>query len=156
MACRDSGFEGKTETLSLAVRLDEIGRAIAWLEELSERDGWPERTRFALELSLEEALTNVIMHGFTEETSSAPVLSVDCARQPDMIRLHVTDNGTPFDPTSLEEKPLPLSIESAVIGGHGIRLMRRMLDEFSYRRIDGLNRLSLGRRLDREDQSPPA
>lgn len=155
MACRDSGFEGMTDTLSLAARLDEVGRATAWLEELSEREGWPQRTRFALQLSLEEALTNVIMYGFTEQTPS-PMLSVDCSRHPDMILLHVTDNGAPFDPTSLEEKPLPSSIESAVIGGHGIRLMRRMLDEFSYRRIEGLNQLSLGSRLDGEDQPLPA
>ncbi|KUM25313.1 hypothetical protein AU467_05095 [Mesorhizobium loti] len=147
MVGRDGGFGTTADRLDLGVDVDELPRASGWLEALAERDRWPERARFALQLSMEEALTNVITHAFADEPSKDNAISLSYSRSPDMVRLRITDNGKSFDPTLVEVPPLPDSIESAVIGGHGIRLMRSMLDEFSYCRTGSGNQLTLGSRV---------
>jgi serine/threonine-protein kinase RsbW len=143
MAGREEGFGTSTDSLVLGAAIDEVARATAWLEGLAERDSWPEHVRFALQLGLEEALTNAIEHGLKGRGADAAI-TVSYVRTPKAVRLRVVDNGTPFDPTSLEETPVPESIESAAVGGHGIRLMKRLLDEFSYRRVGQRNQLTLG------------
>ncbi len=135
------------DRLALAAELEELTRAADWLEGLAARDGLPERTLFKLQLSLEEALANIITYGIASLPAGAGRIAVDYSRAADMARLRISDNGPPFDPTAREEAANPASIEEAEVGGHGIQLMRHLLDEFSYCYTGGHNRLILGSRL---------
>lgn len=128
----------------LAADLAEIPRALAWLNTVAVRDHWPARADFALQMCLEEALVNVISHGLTRAADDSDAIVLTYHRSPDLIRVTVADRGAAFDPTAATVSALPASVETAVIGGHGIRLMRKMLDEFSYERIGEENRLTLG------------
>lgn len=130
-------------SLAIAADVDEIGKVSAWLEELGEQDDWPLNLRFGLELSVEEALANVINHGF-EGIAHAPEITLDYFRpDADAIAIRICDNGVPFDPTVQLSPDLAGSVEDARIGGHGLRLMRHYLRDFGYARIDGRNQLTL-------------
>jgi anti-sigma regulatory factor (Ser/Thr protein kinase) len=61
--------------------------------------------------------------------------------EPDKERLTVTliDDGPPFDPFSEAAPDVTLSVEDRVIGGLGIHLVRKLMDEVSYERRDGQN-----------------
>ncbi|MBS7538322.1 ATP-binding protein [Ancylobacter lacus] len=135
------------DRLALAAELDELSRAADWLEGLAARDALPERTLFKLQLSLEEALANIITYGVSALPAGEARIAVDYRQDRDMARLRISDNGPPFDPTAREEVVNPASIEEAEVGGHGIQLMRHLLDEFSYCYAGGHNRLILGSRL---------
>lgn len=141
-------------TLTLAVRLDELPRAAAWLETLAGRDGWPERTLFTLQLGLEEALVNVISYGFPDPAPAGATITLAYRRDRGLALVRIRDNGAPFDPTSIEEPDVPDSVEDATIGGHGVQLMRHLLDEFSYCHVDGNNQLILGSRLPDTERAP--
>ncbi len=136
------------DRLDLAADLAEIPRALAWLTAAAERDDWPQRAGFALQMSLEEALVNVISHGLKTAVDGGGVIALTYHRSPGLIQVTVADQGVAFDPTAGAVSALPVSIETAAIGGHGIRLMRQMLDEFSYQRVGGQNRLTLGCRTE--------
>lgn len=135
---------GKDDELWLAVDLEELGRASTWIEDLAIRDGWAERPLFKLQLGLEEALANIINHGFPADRSVKPFIRVAYERSAGKVWLTISDNGVAFDPSSSDLAPLATSVETASLGGHGIRLMRQLLDEFSYCQIDGDNRLVMG------------
>lgn len=129
--------------LRIGADATEITAATGWLAALAEEGDWPEATRFALELSLEEALANVVMHGF-KAVSHAPEIRLEYRAAGDgRIAVTVVDNGIAFDPTTAPEPVAPSSIEEARIGGHGVQLMRRFLESLSYARADGENRLTL-------------
>lgn len=134
----------KSDELCLTAEIEELGRATAWIEDLAMRDGWPERPLFKLQLGLEEALANVINHGFPVGLQANPSIRLSYRYSAEMIWLAVSDNGVAFDPSSSDLAPLATSVETASPGGHGIRLMRHLLDEFSYCQIDGDNRLIMG------------
>ena len=59
------------------------------------------------------------------------------------IRIQLTDNGVPFDPTAQEEKDINKAVEERQIGGLGIALIKQIADEVSYRRIEDKNELTI-------------
>lgn len=130
-------------SLAIGARIDDIARASAWLADLAAREGWPDPQRFALELSLEEALTNIVSYAFSEG-GAEPEITVECRRLPGgHVELIVIDNGIAFDPTTIAEPEVASSLEEARIGGHGVQLMRHFLESLSYSREGGKNRLVL-------------
>ncbi|MDI4665234.1 ATP-binding protein [Xanthobacter autotrophicus] len=129
--------------LDVQARIDDITKATGWLGALAEAEAWPQATRFALELSLEEALTNVVSYGF-RDSDAVPRIRIECHRLPEgRIAVRLIDNGVPFDPTTIAEPEVPASIEDARIGGHGIQLMRNFLESLAYAREGGENHLTL-------------
>lgn len=120
-----------------------ISEATSWLGEIADKEGWSPSLRFGLELSLEEALTNVVCYGF-KDVEHPPEILIECYRMPgDRVAVRILDNGIAFDPTSMDDPPVPESIEDAKIGGHGVQLMRKFLESLAYRRDDGQNQLTL-------------
>ncbi len=130
-------------TIDVGARIDDITEATGWLGTLAEEHGWPDATRFALELSLEEALTNVVSYGFVG-SERPPHIRIECWRLPEgRVAVRLIDNGVPFDPTSIAEPEVPDSIEDAKIGGHGVQLMRHFLEALAYSREGEENQLTL-------------
>lgn len=129
--------------LQVGASIDAIAEATSWLSELAEEEGWPQSVSFGLELSLEEALTNVVSYGF-KSVSHDPEIRLECYGLPDgRVVVRILDNGVAFDPTQLKEPEAAASLEEAKIGGHGVQLMRRFLESLAYERVDGQNRLTL-------------
>ena len=129
--------------LDVGARIEDITHATSWLGSLAENEGWPDATRFALELSLEEALTNVVSYGF-QGSDAPPRIRIECYRLPEgRVAVRLIDNGMPFDPTTIAEPVTPASIEDAKIGGHGVQLMRHFLEHLAYAREGDENRLTL-------------
>ena len=63
------------------------------------------------------------------------------------LYIRIMDNGVPFDPTEAAEVDTSLSAEERPIGGLGIHLMRELMDSLNYEREDGLNILTLKKKL---------
>ncbi len=121
----------------------DISQATRWLGALADAEGWPQAMRFALELSVEEALANLVMHAFAG-AGHPPQVRIECHRgSGGRVVLVLIDNGVPFDPTALPEPAVPGSLEEAKIGGHGGELMRHFLESLSYAREGEENRLTL-------------
>ena len=59
----------------------------------------------------------------------------------------VSDSGIPFDPTKQKEEDTSLSAEDREIGGLGIHLVRQLMDEIRYERVEGKNILTLVKKV---------
>ncbi|GGF89290.1 hypothetical protein GCM10007301_56520 [Azorhizobium oxalatiphilum] len=132
-----------TDSVDVDASIEDLPRVAEWLAGLAERDGWTDRMRFGLDLSLEEALTNVISYGF-EGLPQAPRIRVDYFRLPEgHAGLRIVDNGIAFDPLSVAEPEVAESVDSARIGGHGVQLMRHFLTDLAYERAGDVNLFTL-------------
>ncbi|WP_427183252.1 ATP-binding protein [Bordetella bronchialis] len=149
-----------SDTLRLVPGHDTVGPALRWLEDIAAREGWPARTRFALTLSMDEALTNIMSYAFRDAPpapdAAAPDASASHAPAPETpaivlayrrdgadLCIDIGDNGTAYDPTAWSPAPLARTLVDATPGGHGLRLMRHYLKDLRYRREGGWNRLTL-------------
>lgn len=133
------------DILKLAPDSNAVASAVQWLEALGKRHGWPARVQFALTLSVDEALTNIVSYAFADAPSrpAAPYILI-CHRTDDQgVHLEIRDNGMAFDPTGLPPPVHAASIEAADIGGHGVELMRHFLQDLSYARESDENHLAM-------------
>ncbi len=118
-----------------------VTQALTWLAELATRDGWPIAQRQALTLALDEAVTNVVMHGAGGRPGAH--LRVLHVAATDHIDIVLEDDGPPFDPTRVAPPPPITDLESLAIGGRGLLLMREVVSSLHHARVQGRNRLTL-------------
>ncbi len=136
-------MQDAAERLSLEPNIGEIERASVWAREVAERLAVPARSAFALDLCLEEALSNTIRYGFASGSVEAAKVELSLTREPEALRVTIEDNAAPFDPCAAEDTALPTDLETARVGGLGIHLMRNFTTAIAYERVDGRNRLTL-------------
>jgi anti-sigma regulatory factor (Ser/Thr protein kinase) len=127
-----------------------LGDALAWLDGRTSESRLNPRQCFALNLCLDEAVANVLMHGFVHlagpgesDASQAPRIRLAYGFDGKTATIKVQDNGTPFDPTAYVPSALPRSLQEAELGGHGIRLMRNYLSDIRYLRDGDWNVLTM-------------
>jgi serine/threonine-protein kinase RsbW len=133
------------DTLNLVPDVHTVATAIQWLETIGERERWAPKLGFALSLSLDEALANILSYAFKDAKAAGivPTISLRCTCGEARIELEIIDNGCPYDPTTAASPSLAASLDEAKMGGHGLRLMRHYLSSLHYRRHDGYNHLTL-------------
>ena len=133
------------KSIVLANEISEISRLAAFIEEIGEEFGLTLDVVFNLNLVLEEAVVNVINYAYPKEDHQWIYLSAKL--QDGSIILVLTDTGKEFDPTMAPEADITLSADEREIGGLGIFLIRQIMNEVKYERIDGKNVLTLEKKL---------
>ena len=86
-------------------------------------------------------MTNVIDYAYPPGVLGKVELRADIT--PGALTFTLVDGGAPFDPTSRGEVDINASVEDRQIGGLGIHLIRQIMDEVKYERIDNKNVLKL-------------
>jgi anti-sigma regulatory factor (Ser/Thr protein kinase) len=100
------------------------------------------KPRFAVELIIEEVVTNVIHHAFKGEPAveqGSQLIAIDLDVSQGEIHLCVTDEGHPFNPLSVPRLDVAQPFMERLEGGLGIHLVRQMMNSMAYRRVDGRN-----------------
>ena len=122
-----SGFR-----LTLGADPGEVARASAAFAEFADARALPAPVRRSIHVALDEFLHNTIVHGFAGRAEGE--VTVEVALAGDRVTVTLTDDGTPFDPLAAAAPDTGLSVAERQIGGLGIHLVRRMMDEVSYHR----------------------
>lgn len=124
-----------------------IGSEIAMVPEVSDRleealqaNGFSSEEILDTQLAVEEAITNVIVHGYGRP--GEPIL-VSCRVSGDRAEVSITDTAPRFDPLSVADPDTGEGIDDREIGGLGVYLIRKVMDEVSYQYEDGKNILVL-------------
>lgn len=131
--------------LVLDSKLTELGRAQSWVEALANRVGLSAEKRYAISLCLEEALANVVLHGYRNEPGHPIVLRSWLSGGTLSFAIedkapHFPTEGDPVIPEAYK----PGSLESLTPGGHGIRLLRHFAGSVFYEKLPDGNRLTIG------------
>lgn len=119
--------------------LNEISVLASFIEELGEELSLSFETTMNINLALEEAVANIIMYAYPTQEQHTILLRVTYSEK--QLVFLLTDKGASFDPTQVDEVDVTLSLEERPIGGLGIFLIRSIMNEISYQRIDNENHL---------------
>lgn len=125
--------------------IDEISRLQEFIEELGEELELSAETTMNINLALEEAVVNIIMYAYPSEEQHDILLKVTY-NSPQLIFL-LTDKGQSFDPTQVPDADITQPIEEREIGGLGIFLIRSIMNEVTYQRLDNENHLIMKKNL---------
>jgi serine/threonine-protein kinase RsbW len=92
------------------------------------------------QLAVEEAITNVIVHGYAKKPGKIEIMFRTSG---DHAEILIKDTAPPFNPLLIPEPDVTENVEDRKIGGLGVFLIRQVMDEISYRYENGKNILVL-------------
>lgn len=107
--------------------MDEIREFVG---QVAHEGGFNDKEIYSLQLASDEAASNIIEHAY-EGVSNAS-FDVTCDMQGETIIITMRDTGTPFDPTRVKQPNLKADLSERQIGGLGMYLMRKLMDEVRY------------------------
>ncbi|MFH1983827.1 MAG: ATP-binding protein [Pseudomonadota bacterium] len=105
----------------------------------------PEEIVGDIRLALEEVVTNVMMHGYTDNAPHE--IEIRFSAVPHRVSFTVIDDGQPFDPLSTARRDLEKGFDDGKIGGLGIHLYTQLMDTVSYQRLNDRNLLVMAKRI---------
>lgn len=130
------------EHLTMAATMDNLEQATGFLDAALEKLEVSPKTQLQLELALEEAYVNVVHYAYLDEDGE---ITLELETEPDqrLFVLRLRDRGIAFNPLKEEEPDVSLTAGERQIGGLGIFLVRKNVDEVSYEYRDGQNVLTM-------------
>jgi len=94
-----------------------------------------------INICLDELFTNIVSYGFEDDLEH--VINFTVQIENNSLVIHIEDDGIAFNPLEKIDPEFPANVESAKIGGLGILIIRRLIDNISYERKQGKNRLTM-------------
>jgi serine/threonine-protein kinase RsbW len=118
------------QMLTLPANLDALTRISSFITDAAEQAGLDERSTWQLQLAVDEAATNIIQHAYDIDEPGDLTLSWQADDTCFTVKLR--DQGRGFDPQEVPEPDMLLPPEQRQIGGLGIYLMTRLMDEVHF------------------------
>jgi len=129
--------------LTLKAEISEIPRVSAALENVMLGHSFSNEEILDAQLAVEEAVTNIIMHGYE---GHAGEIHITCHATRGIIEIQIEDTAPLFNPLSVPDPDVTTDIQDRRMGGLGIFLIRRVMDDVMYRNDQGKNILVLIKR----------
>ena len=128
---------------SLEAKIDNNERFTDFLNEELEALECPEKARMEIDTAVDEILANVASYAYGDGTGPVS-LRISSEDEPRAVIIRFTDSGVPFNPLDKEvPDTITLSADDRPLGGLGIYLVRKLMDDVTYEHRDGKNILSL-------------
>jgi anti-sigma regulatory factor (Ser/Thr protein kinase) len=126
--------------LKLTARVENLRRVMESVSNCARVQDFDQKKIQKIELAVEEALVNIFNYAYPAGPGE---VEVNCRADHDHFLIEIIDSGIPFDMTSLPDPDLTANVDDREIGGLGIYLIKKMVDEVRYDRESGRNILSL-------------
>ena len=122
--------------------LDEIREYVG---DIARKGGFSNKDVYNIQLATDEAASNIIEHAY--EGIPNGVLDLACTMEKDVLKIILIDYGIPYDPSAVPMPDIKADLSERKIGGLGIFLMRKLMDEVHYEaRADKSNVLTMTKR----------
>ncbi|MBR1742907.1 MAG: ATP-binding protein [Lachnospiraceae bacterium] len=132
---RELDIEAKTENLD---------QVLAFVDEELEKYECGMKTQMQIDIAVEEIFVNIAHYAYNPAVGKA---TIRIEVTDDTVSLTFIDNGIPYDPLAKEDPDITLSAEERQIGGLGIFMVKKSMDDVKYEYKDGSNILTFSKDL---------
>jgi len=132
-------------TVRLPADLREIERLHRLVRQFGDLHEVPSRALYAVNLAIDEVVTNIVRHGFDDPAGQEIVAQLVAGKGE--ITTEVRDSGRDFNPLDAPAPNLEAPLAERSLGGLGIHLVRSLMNSFEYRRENGKNVLTMRIRI---------
>ncbi len=128
--------------MSAAATVDNIEVVTAFINAELERMNCPEKVIYQIDIAVDELFGNIARYGY--DAGEGPVtVRIEEAEAPRGVVITFIDQGIPYNPISAKAPDVTLKASMRPIGGLGVYMVKKSMDEVDYLREDGCNRLSI-------------
>ncbi len=131
--------------LTLRNRPEEVARFQDELERIASSHSMPSARLHQLQVAMEEHLTNILRYAYNDQAEH--LIQVRIQLDHNNLEIEVADDGRAFNPLDQPAPDLTIPIEQKRIGGLGIYMLRKSVDQVAYRRDQGQNILKVSKSL---------
>ncbi|MBQ7195958.1 MAG: ATP-binding protein [Synergistaceae bacterium] len=132
--------------LDIEADVNNLDTVLAFVDEQLEKYGCSPKIQMQIDVAVEEIFVNIANYAYNPEIGLAGI-SVETQEEPLAVTITFTDNGVPYDPLKKPDPDVTLSAEERQIGGLGIYMVKKSMDNISYEYKDGRNILTIKKNL---------
>ena len=134
--------------MTVKAGLDNLSRVLACVDEELETAGCSMKTQMQVDIAVEEMFVNIANYAYAPGEGDADVcVETEETDGGKRVRITLADQGKPYDPLMQEAPDVSLPAEKRKIGGLGIFMARKNMDEMTYEYRDGRNILTMFKRI---------
>ena len=127
------------EEITVEAKIENLETVLGVLGARLEKTNCPMRVKMQIELAVEEAFVNVANYAYGDKVGEARIRFAN----DNGITITLMDQGTPYDPLKREDPDVSLPAEVRPIGGLGVYMVKKTMDEVGYEYADGWNVLKM-------------
>lgn len=128
--------------LTIDAAVENIAEVTAFVDSELEALDCPVKVQMQIDIAIDELFGNIAHYAYHPEVGPATV-RVEVLENPLSVVITFIDNGVPYDPLKTEEPDITLSAEERMIGGLGIYMVKKTMDDIAYEYREGQNILRI-------------
>ena len=132
--------------LTIAANVENIEVVADFVNDQLEKFNCPKKAQMQINIAIDEIFSNIAHYAYNPDVGEATV-RVEVVEKPFSVVITFIDGGVPYDPLSAAEPDITLSAKERKIGGLGISIVKKIMDEIVYRYENGRNILSIIKKI---------
>lgn len=132
--------------LNIDAKTENLDKVLAFVDQHLEERGCAVQVQMQIDVAVEELFVNIAQYAYAPDTGVATI-RVELQEDPLVVVITFIDNGVPYNPLAKEDPDITLSAEERPIGGLGIYMVKKSMDDMSYEYKDGQNILRIKKQL---------
>ena len=134
------------KSITVEAKIENVDKVTEFVNEVLEENECPLKVQMQLDVAIDEIFGNIAYYAYGKGSGNATI-QIEMEDNPPKITLIFIDQGTPYNPLENKDPDITLDIEDREIGGLGIFLVKKTMDELSYEYVDGQNILTMKKEL---------
>ena len=122
--------------------VDQLDEVVAFVTDQLDQLDCPPKHRIQIEVAVEELFVNIASYAYRPGTGTADV-TVEAFDNPKTVEITFKDSGVPYDPLAKQDPDISLSADDRQIGGLGIFMVKKTMDDMRYEYKDNQNVLTI-------------
>lgn len=130
------------KSITVEAKIENVDKVTEFVNEVLEEKECPLKVQMQLDVAIDEIFGNIAYYAYGKGRGNATI-QIEMEDNPPKITLTFIDQGIPYNPLESKDPDITLDIEDREIGGLGIFLVKKTMDELSYEYVDGQNILTM-------------
>lgn len=132
--------------MTIEAKIENLNKVLAFIDAELEAADCPMKTQMQIDVAVEEIFVNIASYAYEPETGCANI-DIRFEREPLQAIITFSDRGIPYDPVAREDPNISAPAEEREVGGLGIYMAKKVMDEMTYAYQNGQNILTLRKTL---------
>lgn len=147
----DGLAEESPHSITLSTKPEHIEYATEFVEGIMSKYSVPDKVAIQINIAIDEIFSNIVKYAFVDPKTGEPrignatitALPIKDGEDVKGLTLEFKDNGTPYNPLEQEDPLTNLSADDRDIGGLGLLIVKKQMDDVQYEYKDGFNILTI-------------
>lgn len=132
--------------ITIEAKIENLDEVLGFVDGQLEELECPMKAQMQIDVAVEEIFVNIASYAYAPGVGNA-LVRFDSSQDPASVTITFIDSGVPYDPVRKDDPDVTLSAEERGIGGLGIYMAKKAMDDMKYVYRDGQNILSISKSI---------